>query len=361
MISQPDENPFAVLARCETPQLSALRLHNGTVWRWNRACYGVNEGVAHLRIENRALPSGPTIVDEIANAAFFTGLMVALPEAYGEISTRMLFDDAKMNFFRAARHGLDAQFHWIDGHMHSAPALIMDHLLPLARHGLTSSNVASEDIDKYLGIIEERARLGQTGARWIMKSLSAIGTPASKDSSQRRLTAETLANQKQGQPIHRWPIVENADADEWEHGYRTIGQFMSTDLFTVSPDDLIDLAASVMDWRHVRHVPVEDAEGHLVGLVTHRGLLRMISKGSRSAQANPTIVRDIMVENPVTVSPSTSSLEALELMRINRIGCLPVVESDQLVGIVTSYDFLEASAKLFKQHLAPAEPHESCE
>src|SRR6185503_8846880 len=78
MIAQPDENPFAVLARGETPSLSALRLHNGTVWRWNRACYGVTEGVAHLRIENRALPSGPTVVDEIANAAFFTGLMSAL-------------------------------------------------------------------------------------------------------------------------------------------------------------------------------------------------------------------------------------------------------------------------------------------
>ena len=89
MIAQPEENPFAVLARGETPSLSALRLHNGTVWRWNRACYGVTDGVPHLRIENRALPSGPTIVDEIANAAFFTGLMLGLPQAYGDITTRM--------------------------------------------------------------------------------------------------------------------------------------------------------------------------------------------------------------------------------------------------------------------------------
>src|SRR5689334_9592579 len=86
MISAPDENPFAVLARGEMPSLSALRMHNGTVWRWNRACYGVSDGVAHLRIENRALPAGPTIVDEIANAAFLTGLMVALPHVYGEIA-----------------------------------------------------------------------------------------------------------------------------------------------------------------------------------------------------------------------------------------------------------------------------------
>jgi hypothetical protein len=84
MIAQPDENPFQVLARGETPRLSALCLHNGTVWRWNRACYGVSNGIAHLRIENRALPAGPSIVDEIANAAFFSGLMLALPEEYGE-------------------------------------------------------------------------------------------------------------------------------------------------------------------------------------------------------------------------------------------------------------------------------------
>jgi CBS domain-containing protein len=344
MISQPDENPFAVLARDETPSLSALRLHNGTVWRWNRACYGVHNGVPHLRIENRALPSGPTIVDEIANAAFFTGLMLAVPQAYGEIATRMTFDDAKQNFFRAARHGLDAHFHWIDGQSHNAAALIMEQLVPLARQGLSSANVASEDIDKYLGIIEERAQCAQTGARWIVKSLPAIGNSAS------RLTSEILANQKQGEPVHRWSVIEKLDSDEWQHSYRTVSQFMSTDLFTVSPDDLIDLAASVMDWRHVRHVPVEDQEGRLVGLITHRGLLRMMISSSTKL----TTVREIMVPDPVTVSPSTSSLEAMELMRNNRVGCLPVVEGDQLVGIITSYDFLEATAKLFHQHLTTA-------
>ncbi|HKP47800.1 MAG TPA: hypothetical protein VJT50_14465, partial [Pyrinomonadaceae bacterium] len=79
MIAVPDEDPFRVLSRGETPSLSALRMHNSTVWRWNRACYGVANGVPHLRIENRALPSGPTVQDEVANAAFFTGLMVAMP------------------------------------------------------------------------------------------------------------------------------------------------------------------------------------------------------------------------------------------------------------------------------------------
>jgi len=351
MISAPEDNPFAVLANRETPLLSALRMHNGTVWRWNRACYGVHNGVAHLRIENRALPSGPTIVDEIANTAFFTGLMVALPQEFGEIAKRMAFDDAKLNFFRAARHGLDAHFQWLDGESHGASSLILDQLLPLARQGLGSSQVATVDIDKYLGIIEERVRSGQTGARWIMKSLSATATSALKDATQRKLTAEVLSNQKQGEPVHCWPISEAAGSDEWEHDYRTVGQFMSTDLFTVKPDDLIDLAASLMDWRHIRHVPVEDADGRLAGLVTHRGLVRAMISRARTGKS-PIVVREIMIPNPFTVTSSTSSLAAIEIMRSHRVGCLPVVEEDQLVGIVTSYDFLEAAAKVFQQHLS---------
>jgi CBS domain-containing protein len=350
MITQPDENPFQVLARGQTPMLSALRMHNGTVWRWNRACYGVSDGVPHLRIENRALPSGPTPVDEIANAAFFTGLMLALPQEYGDIAARMAFDDAKLNFFRAARHGLDAQFQWLGSESRSASSLILYELLPLARAGLRSAEVDDEDIEKYLGIIEERTRSAQTGARWIIKSLGTMPDNMSKDVRQRKLTSTMLDLQKQGSPVHEWPLIEATATDDWAQSYCTVGQFMSTDLFTVRPDDLIDLAASVMDWRHVRHVPVEDQAGRLLGLVTHRGLLRMLNNGI-CTRTTPVTVREIMIANPVSISPTTSSLEAIEVMRQNRIGCLPVVEADQLVGIVTSYDFLEASAALFKQHL----------
>lgn len=360
MITQPDEDPFAVLARGETPLLSALRMHNGTVWRWNRACYGVTDGVAHLRIENRALPAGPTIVDEVANAAFFTGLMLSLPQEYGDIAKRMTFDDAKSNFFRAARHGLDAQFNWIDGKSHTASSLVLDNLLPLARQGLSNANVDDVDVDKYLGIIEERVRSRQTGARWIVKSLEVMQDVGAKDINRRRLTAAMLACQKLGEPVHRWPLIKVSDPEDWEQGYRTVGQFMSTDLFTVQPDDLIDLAASVMDWRHIRHVPVEDEAGRLVGLVTHRGLLHLLTNRIGERKLGAITVKEIMVPNPLTVSPSTPTLAAIEMMRERRVGCLPVVEGDQLVGIVTSYDFLDASARLFQEHLGGAtEPAES--
>ena len=356
MITRPDEDPFQVLARGEIPLLSALRMHNGTVWPWNRACYGVSNGVAQLRIENRALPAGPTVIDQIANASFFAGLMLALPNEYGDVSKRMNFDDAKANFFAAARHGLNAQFDWIDGTSFPAGSLILDHLLPLACQGLQSAGVEGSDIEKYLGVIDERVRSGRTGAQWMLRSLSATEGSGLKDTRYRLLTSTMLQRQKEGQPVHTWPIIEATQDVDWSQSYQTVGQFMATDLFTLRPDDLVDLAASVMDWRHIRHVPVEDENGHLVGLITHRALLRLLSRGTQSQNSKPLTVREIMVTDPVTVSSTTPTLEALELMRQNRVGCLPVVDDDQLVGIVTSYDFLDASARLFKQHLTESAP-----
>ena len=351
MITQGDEDPFQVLARGGTPLLSALRMHNGTVWRWNRACYGITDGIAHLRIENRALPSGPTVQDEIANAAFFVGLMVALPQAYGEIANRLSFDDAKENFFAAARHGLDAQFRWLDGKSRSATSLILSDLLPLARAGLKQDHVDSSDIDKYLGIVEDRVRSGRTGARWMLNSLASLDGHEPGDMRARTLTATILARQKEDKPVHEWKLAAAGELTDWSQSYQTVGQFMVTDLFTVRPDDLVDLAASLMDWRHIRHVPVEDEDGRLLGLVTHRGLLRLLSRGSNAPSGKSLTVREIMKPNPTSVSSTTPTLEAIEIMQRGGIGCLPVVDNNQLVGIVTSYDFLTATAGLFKQQL----------
>ncbi|MEP6570853.1 MAG: CBS domain-containing protein [Acidobacteriota bacterium] len=352
MISKPDENPFQVLARGETPLLTALRMHNSTVWRWNRACYGAIDGVAHVRIENRALPSGPTVQDEMANAAFFVGLMVAGPAMYGDITKRLSFDDAKENFFAAARHGLTAHFTWLDGKSRSASSLILDELLPLARTGLKHATVAANDIDKYLGLVEARVRNGQTGSQWMLNSLAMLNDMhESNDGRARVLTATILARQKGGKPVHDWELADAGELDDWSQSYQTVGQFMSTDLFTLRPNDLVDLAASVMDWRHIRHVPVEDDEGGLVGLITHRSLLHLMSSRSVSNAKQPLTVREVMKVNPTSVTSTTPTLEAIEIMRLAKIGCLPVVDNGQLVGIVTSYDFLTATARLFKKHL----------
>jgi CBS domain-containing protein len=349
-----EEDSLAVVARGELPQLMALRLHNGTIWRWNRPCYGVNDGVAHLRIENRVMPAGPSIRDEIANAAFFFGLMTALPEEYGDVTRLMSFDEAKDNFFAAARHGLQAQFTWLNGQGLPASTLIRAHLLPLARAGLQQANLATEDINGYLDVIEARVEHDQNGALWALRSLAAMEGQGTRAQRYQALAAETLAQQQTNTPVHRWALArlsDSAGSPSWSQNFQTVGQFMTTDLFTVRPDDLVDLVACVMDWKHVRHVPVEDDEGRLIGLVSHRDLLRLMAQGLSNQAADPIAVKAIMTRDPITVTPQTPTLAAIALMRQHKIGCLPVLEDDRLVGIVTAYDFLTLSAELIETHL----------
>jgi len=350
-----DEDPQAVLARGEMPALSALRLHNGTVYRWNRPCYGVHDGKAHLRIENRALPAGPSVVDEVASAAFYFGLMAGLGEKCEDVSEVMLFDHAKANFIAAARHGLKGSMTWFDGKEFTAQQLILDELLPLADEGLRGAGIAVDDIDRYLGIVEERVRRGRTGAQWQLDSLNSMGDQAPEDQRLRTLTRALISRQRTGTPVHEWVPAHLDESGGWRQSYLKVGQFMGKDVFTVRPEDVVDLAASLMDWRHVRHVPVEDSEGRLVGLVSHRSLLRLVGKGLRTRGSASVAVRDIMKKNPVSVSPETPTLEAIEIMRRHRVGCLPVVDADrQLVGIITEADLIQVSAILFEQHLREA-------
>jgi CBS domain-containing protein/gamma-glutamyl:cysteine ligase YbdK (ATP-grasp superfamily) len=346
-----EEDALEVLRRGGVPKLKALALHNGTIWWWNRACYGVTEGVPHLRVENRVLPAGPTPLDEVANAAFFAGLTLGLVEEYGDVSRRMTFHDAKANFFNAARSGLGARLQWFEGKTYAADSLILQQLLPLARAGLKAQGVDEGDVERYLGTIEERVRAGQTGAQWTLKSWAALGQKGTRDMRLRALAEAMYVRQQTGEPVHRWSPIRREAPEGWSESYRTVGQFMSTDLFTVRPDDLVDLAASVMHWRHVRHVPVEDDEGRLVGLLSHRNLLRLVAGRGTGQLKEAVTVRDIMKADPFTVSPQMPTLEAIDLMRAHGVGCLPVVENGALVGIVTAHDFLAASARLFEERL----------
>ena len=167
----------------------------------------------------------------------------------------------------------------------------------------------------------------------------------------RTLTAAMKSNQESGKPLHEWPVANIPANSDWIDNYKTVEQFMAVDLFTVRPEDILDLAASLMHWRHVRHVPVEDDAGHLIGIVSHRDLIELLASGKLAATPM-LVVRDIMKTDLVTVTPETPTLAALHLMRERDIGCLPVLKDGRLVGIVTAYDFLTVSAKLFEERLA---------
>lgn len=346
-----DEEPEAVLDRGGVPAMTALRLHNGTVYRWNRACYGISDGKPHLRIEARAFPAGPTVVDEIANGAFFFGLMAAVSHEFDDVSKLMSFDDAKGNFVAAARLGLQANLTWFHGREYAAQQLVQEVLLPMARQGLQNAKLDEGDIDRYLGVIAERCKRGRTGSRWVLDSLAAMGEKGTKEQRAASLVRAMQVRQAAGEPVHTWELADTGEFEGWKESYVQVGQFMTTDLFTVHPEDVVDLAASLMDWRHIRHVPVEDNEGRLVGLVSHRTLLRLVGQGMRGAERTPVAVKDIMIKSPVTVTPATATLEAIEKMRTHRIGCLPVVEEDRLVGIITERDLIRVAAMLFEKHL----------
>ncbi len=346
-----EEDPIACVERGVPPALSALRLHNGTVYRWNRPCYGIHEGKPHLRIENRVLPSGPTPVDEVANAAFFFGLMSALLDVHPDVSKVMAFDHAYENFISAAHDGLKAQFMWLDGKHHRASDLILETLLPVARTGLISKGIDPGDTDRYLGIIAKRVESGRTGADWALRSLKEMGGNANRDERYRALVVASLAQQAKNKPVHTWSLAQIDGSHDWRHSYRQVGQFMSTELFTVRAEDIIDFAASVMDWEHIRHVPVEDDDGRLVGLVTMRDMLKLLAKGARSDEDS---VSNVMVplDKLRVVTPETSTLEALRLMRDHKIGCLPVVKDELLVGLVTDVDLLGVATGWMEDQLA---------
>ncbi|MBK9215965.1 MAG: CBS domain-containing protein [Chloracidobacterium sp.] len=344
------ENSLESLANGRIPDLAAWRLHNGTIWRWNRPCYGIVEGKPSLRIEARYLPAGPSILDEMANAAFFFGLMVELPEEFGDITRFMSFDDAKNNFFNAARYGLGGQIRGFDGQSRRVGRIILEELLPRARKGLERAGIDPCDQNRYLNVIERRVAAERTGARWMLDSVASMDPRAKLNVRMRTLTKAMKSLQESGKPMHEWPLAEIPDRSEWIDNYKTVEQFMAVDLFTVRPEDILDLAASLMHWRHVRHVPVEDDAGRLLGIVSHRDLIKLMASGYLDSR-RPISVRDIMTTDLVTVEPETPTLTALELMREQNIGCLPVIRDGRLVGLVTAHDFLTVSAKLLEERL----------
>jgi len=348
MAKEVEENPFECLEAGEVPGLEALQLHNSTVYRWNRPCYGITDGAPHLRIECRALPSGPTIADEVANAAFWIGLVMGLSKEFGDVTRRIEYDMAKGNFLAAARLGLNARFEWFDGETVSARRLIIEHLLPVAREGLRAVGVDDGDVERYLGIIGDRVTAEATGASWILRSLASLPEEMSRGERLASITGAMVSRQESKQTVHEWALATSEDAGSWRPNFLTVEQYMQTSLVTVNEDELVDLVAFLMDREEVRHVLVEDDEHRLVGLVSYRSLLRLMAEGGMTEEVP---VKKVMERDPISVSPETSSLDAIEIMRDRSVSCLPVVKDGKLVGLVTERDFMPIAYQLLAERL----------
>jgi hypothetical protein len=198
-----EEDPLEALEDGRTPQLAELRLHNGTIYRWNRPVYDIAGGVPHLRVENRLLAAGPTVADTMANAAFYFGLVRSLAESERPLWSQMSFSAAEENFHVAAQQGIEAQIYWPGVGQVRATELVLRRLLPMARRGLETWGAASDEIDRLLGIIEQRCLLGVNGAEWFVDRVHRAGAQDRYDALRATLQ-EYRQRMHTNEPVHTW-------------------------------------------------------------------------------------------------------------------------------------------------------------
>lgn len=200
-----EEDPIAVLDAGGTPSLQELRLHNGTVWRWNRPVYDVVDGLPHLRVENRVLPAGPTVLDILANGAFYFGLVRALAEEERPVWSRMSFGAAEENFTAAAIRGMDATVYWPGMGELPLPELVLRRLLPLAREGLQAWGVYEDIAQRLLAVIEGRCKSGRNGAKWQVDAVHGLqAAGVDRWEALRRMTQGYVERMHTNNPVHLW-------------------------------------------------------------------------------------------------------------------------------------------------------------
>lgn len=326
-----ESNSIEVLKDGDIPKLKALSLHNGTVYRWNRICYGVGGGKPHLRIENRYIPSGPTMKDEIANMMFWVGVMVGRPKEFDNVHEVMDFKDVKTNFFAAARYGLATQFIW-EGKTISSQNLILDKLLPMAYRGLYKMGVTPRDVENYLTVIENRVKI-QNGSQWLSKSYRNLLESKRPTEALQVLTANLYLKQEHDFPVARWEPLDKYATTSFDIDKRVL-HVMNADVFTVDKKDSIELVINIMRWKNIHHMPVIDDNKDLVGLLSWTDIVNNIDAIEDSSEC----VQNFMKEDLITISKEKSIHEAQMIMNKNDINCLPVVNERKLIGIVTTND-----------------------
>jgi len=342
------ENSLEKINNNEVPKLMALNVHNSTVYRWNRACYGISDtGKPHLRIENRVLPAGPTVIDEIANAAFWLGTMTGMAAEIEDIREHISFSDIRDNFGKAAKFGLDTKFTWFNDKKIGPTRLILDELLPIAEKGLRLRNINEKDIKKYLGIIEKRAMKYMNGARWQLRAFTKLKEKATDDQALSILTAAMIENQKNNIPVSDWPIPKYKELIKYKPSKLLVSEFMQTDLLTVHDDDIIEFVADLLVWKKMNFALVEDDIGNLVGVVNIKNILEHLVKSKNLKKDGEfLLVKDIMIKEPIVISPDDTIDVAVNLILKNEIQNLPVVKNNELIGVITPEDFLKITSNL---------------
>jgi CBS domain-containing protein len=334
-----DENSQRAIKKGNVPKLKALQLHNSTIYRWNRPCYGISDtGKPHLRIENRVFPAGPTIVDQMANTAFWLGAMIGLQDEYKDITKELSYEDVRDNFGKAARFGIDSKFTWRNDLKINAKELILKELLPLSRKGLKSMNIKKSEISHYLDIIEARAERHMTGARWQLRSYTKLAKEANNNHEALTILTESMYDQQQkNTPVHTWVEPEYSDYKSYKPEKQTVAEYMDTDLFTAQKNDMAELVAQLMTWKKLDHMAVETKKGTFVGLISLREITSaLFTNKAAKKKRRDLLVKDIMESNPITIGPENSIQDALQLLSEEEVSCLPVLFKKELIGLINS-------------------------
>lgn len=313
------------------PKLKALNLHNGTIYKWNRVCYGLTDGKPHIRIENRYLPSGPTTDDEIANMMLWVGIMQGRPAEFDEIHKVMDFANIKSNFFNAARYGMAAQFYWNE-ELISSQDLLLNHLLPMAFRGLYSMGVAPRDVEHYLSIIERRIRTNN-GSRWMIEAYRKLKRQHSVPDALKILVATMYQRKEKRYTVDAWQYPRGNEYIVPPET-RVVRDFMTSRIFTAQEKDSAQLVLKMMEWKHIHHAPILDSNQDLTGLLTWTDVSHYLDEPEELKKS----IKELMQTDLITVTADTSLAEAKSLMDSNNIHCLPVVSGTKLVGIITSND-----------------------
>jgi len=329
------------------PELRAAKIHNGTTYTWNRICYGHSQDGPHFRIECRYLPAGPSPLDEVANLAFWVGLMQGQPDELNSFWQNTNFKSAKNNFLKAARYGVHVTFEWF-GKQYPARQLIVEKLLPMAREGLKKFNVSQEDIDYYLSVIEHRAQKETNGADWKIRNFRKLQTRMSPALALRKITSQIIDFQKKNLPLHRWKDLDYSSSiiDSEHIDQILVEEIMETDFISINEEDSLSHASALFNWYSVSYLAVENKNGEIVGLLPEERLESFAIEEKKQTS----YVKDIMIHPVIVIAPDQALIFAKQLMLKENINILPVVSvQKKLMGMVTFHE-LELYINKQKEH-----------
>ncbi|MDT8414411.1 MAG: CBS domain-containing protein [Flavobacteriaceae bacterium] len=325
------EKSTAQMKAGKPPKLSALLLHNGTDYRWNRLCYGIQQQKPHLRIENRYLPSGPSPKDEIANFCFWVGLMYNQPESLNNLHSKVPFYVAKMNFLNAARLGLESPLFW-EGKFQNARKLIGDKLIPQAHDGLLKAGIDSQTASHYLNVIQKRL-FKHTGSEWTIKNYRKITEKYSASIATKLLTRSMYENNLTYDCVADWKDISIKKYYQVRN-HPTVSAYMKTNVFTAMPDDTLLMVKKIMEWKNIHHLPVVKNQYELVGIISSTDVLQAYKNKINLNKS----IRKIFRQPVRSIHRYQTMQTAEKIMQEHHIKCLPVTHENILIGIITSKD-----------------------